>query len=73
MHFNIWLTKFFYLSQPIVDNKARTHKKNNKSDIAGFPFVLKQINLSVNHGEKSKSRNFGRDSEVLQTIIGYDK
>ena len=43
-------------------------KKNNKSDLVGFPFVLKQINLSVNHGEKSKSRNFGRDSEVLQTI-----
>ena len=58
----------------MVENKTRTHSnftqnqfssylEKNKSDASGFPFVLKSNNMSINQGEKSRSR-MGRESDI---------
>lgn len=56
----------------VVENKARTHKKNTKSENNHLQFALKSSNhSSVNNNRDSKSR-IDKNSDILRTV-NYDE
>lgn len=58
-----------------IDNKAKTHKKNTKSDIGSlgtnFPMVFKTNGSNTKTNDKQKSR-IGMNSEIINTMNTED-